>query len=199
MLQELSRNVKISLPNAKALTTFPGVYLHLSSDKELMNNDLVYQLATPSRIEDTSWIKPGKVAWEWWNDWNVYGVDFNRNQQPDYKYYIDFASKHGIEYIILDEGWAVNLKADLLQVVPDIDIRELVDYGKARNVGIILWAGYLAVDRDMENVFKTYSDMGVKGFKVDLWTETIRQWWIFIPLRRNGCQISSDDRFSRCL
>ena len=169
MLQGIITERENFIAKCKGTRNFPWrVFAISSSDKELMNNDLVYQLATPSRIEDTSWIKPGKVAWEWWNDWNVYGVDFKSGiNNPTYKYYIDFASKHGIEYIILDEGWAVNLKADLLQVVPDIDIRELVDYGKARNVGIILWAGYLAVDRDMENVFKTYSDMGVKGFKVD--------------------------------
>jgi alpha-glucosidase len=169
MLQGIVTERENFIAKCKGARNFPWrVFAISSSDKELMNNDLVYQLATPSRIEDTSWIKPGKVAWEWWNDWNVYGVDFKSGiNNTTYKYYIDFASKHGIEYIILDEGWAVNLKADLLQVVPEIDIKELVDYGKARNVGIILWAGYLAVERDMENVFKTYSDMGVKGFKVD--------------------------------
>lgn len=84
-----------------------------------------------------------------------------------YKYYIDFASTHGIAYVILDEGWAVNLQADLFQVIPEIDIQELVDYGKERGVGIILWAGYWAFNRDMEKVCKHYSEMGVKGFKVD--------------------------------
>ena len=79
------------------------------------------------------------------------------------KYYIDFASANGIEYVILDEGWAVNLKADLMQVVPEIDLKELVEYGKTKNVGIVLWAGYLAFERDMENVCRHYSDMGVKG------------------------------------
>ena len=79
----------------------------------------------------------------------------------------DFAAEHGIEYVILDEGWAVNLQADMMQVIPEIDLQELVDYGKSKNVGIILWAGYWAFARDMENVVKHYSDMGVKGFKVD--------------------------------
>lgn len=84
-----------------------------------------------------------------------------------YKAYIDFAASKGIEYVILDEGWAVNLKADLMQVVKDINLRELVDYAKQRNVGIILWAGYYAFDRDMENICRHYSEMGIKGFKVD--------------------------------
>ena len=139
-----------------------------TSDKDLASSNLSYLLAAPSRLSDLSWIKPGKVAWDWWNDWNLYGVDFRAGiNNPTYKYYIDFAAEHGIEYVILDEGWAVNLQADMMQVIPEIDLQELVDYGKSKNVGIILWAGYWAFARDMENVVKHYSDMGVKGFKVD--------------------------------
>lgn len=137
-------------------------------DRTIAATNLSYLLGAPSRVDDISWIKPGKVAWEWWNDWNLDGVDFKTGVNNDtYKAYIDFASKNGIEYVILDEGWAVNLKADLMQVVKDIDIKELVDYGAERNVGIILWAGYHAFNRDMENVCCHYSELGVKGFKVD--------------------------------
>ena len=97
-----------------------------------------------------------------------YGVDFRAGINNDtYKYYIDFASEHGIEYVILDEGWAVNLEADLLKVIPEIDLPTIVSYAKSKNVDIILWAGFYAFDRDMENVVKHYADMGVKGFKVD--------------------------------
>jgi len=138
------------------------------NDASLAASDMVYRLAAPPRLADTSWIKPGKVAWDWWNDWNIYGVDFKSGINNDtYKYYIDFASEHGIEYVILDEGWAVNLQADLMQVIPEIDIPELVAYGRERGVGIILWAGYHAFDRDMEDVCRHYAAMGVKGFKVD--------------------------------
>ena len=138
------------------------------SDKELANNDLVYLLASPNRVKDISWIKPGKVAWDWWNAWNIYGVDFKAGINNDtYKYYIDFASQYGIEYVILDEGWAVNKQADLFQVVPEINIQELVNYGAERNVGIVLWAGHAAIDKNMDRVCKFYSEMGVKGFKVD--------------------------------
>lgn len=138
------------------------------SDKELAENNLSYILAAPSRVADTSWIKPGKVAWDWWNDWNISNVDFKSGVNNDtYKYYIDFASAHRIEYVILDEGWAVNKKADLMQVVPEIDLQMIVDYAKKKNVDIILWAGYYAFDRDMENVVKHYAKMGVKGFKID--------------------------------
>lgn len=138
------------------------------NDAELADSDMVYKLASPCRVSDVSWIQPGKVAWDWWNAWNIYNVDFKAGINNDtYKYYIDFASKYGIEYVILDEGWAVNLQADLMQVVPEIDLQELVNYGKERNVGIVLWAGYAAIDKDMENVCKYYSEIGVKGFKVD--------------------------------
>ena len=149
--------------------SFPWRCLVISeNDKDLANSDMVYKLAEPCRVDDVSWIKPGKVAWDWWNAWNIYGVDFKAGINNDtYKYYIDFASKYGIEYVILDEGWAVNKQADLFQVVPEIDLPMLVKYGQERNVGIVLWAGYAAIDKDMEHVCQHYSEMGVKGFKVD--------------------------------
>ena len=138
------------------------------NDVQMADNDLVYRLATPAANMDWSWVKPGKVAWDWWNDWNLYGVDFRAGiNNETYKYYIDFASEHGIEYVILDEGWAVNKKADLFQVVPEIDLEMLAKYASERNVGLILWAGYWAFERDMEKVCEHYSKMGIKGFKVD--------------------------------
>ncbi|MBO4570638.1 MAG: glycoside hydrolase family 97 protein [Bacteroidales bacterium] len=148
---------------------FPWRVIQISrNDTELAESDLVYKLAQDPEKRDWSWVKPGKVAWDWWNDWNLYGVDFEAGiNNETYKYYIDFASEHGIEYVILDEGWAVNKKADLFQVIPEIDVRELVEYGARKNVGIILWAGTWAVDRNMEEVFRYYSAMGVKGFKID--------------------------------
>ena len=139
-----------------------------TEDKDLANNDLVYLLSEPSKVADISWIKPGKVAWDWWNNWNIWGVDFKAGiNNETYKYYIDFAAEKGIEYVILDEGWAVNKQADLFQVVPEIDLPMLVKYAKSKGVGIVLWAGYAAMDKEMERVCKHYSEMGVKGFKVD--------------------------------
>ena len=136
-------------------------------DAALLETNLPWLLAEPS-TGDYSWVKPGKVAWDWWNDWNIWNVPFRAGINNDtYKYYIDFASAKGIEYVILDEGWAVNLKADLFQVVPEINLKELVEYASKRGVGLILWAGYHAFDRDMEKACKVYSEMGVKGFKVD--------------------------------
>ena len=138
------------------------------NDKDLAASNISYLLSDHSRVADTSWIKPGKVAWEWWNDWNLEGVDFKTGVNNEtYKAYIDFAAEKGIEYVILDEGWAVNLQADLMQVVDNINLPELVDYAAKKGVGLILWAGYYAFDRDMENVCRHYADMGIKGFKVD--------------------------------
>lgn len=168
-LQMLVKEREGYIAKTKGTRAFPWrVFVVSENDKQLADCDMVYRLASPCRVKDISWIKPGKVAWDWWNDWNIYGVDFRAGINNDtYKYYIDFASEHGIEYVILDEGWSVNLAADLMQVIPEINIPELVAYGKSKHVEIILWAGYHAFDRDLEKVVKHYSDMGVKGFKVD--------------------------------
>jgi alpha-glucosidase len=168
-LQQLVTARASCIAKCKGRTSFPWrMIIVAASDKELLDNDMVYKLAAPQRIADVSWIRPGKVAWEWWNHWGLSGVDFVAGVNNEtYKAYIDFASRHGIEYVILDEGWAVNLKADLFQVVPEINLAQLVAYGKQKNVGIILWAGYYAFDRDMEKVCKQYAEMGVKGFKID--------------------------------
>lgn len=150
-------------------TVFPWRVMVISEkDTDLLCSDMVYKLATPAAEADYSWIKPGKVAWDWWNDWNLYGVDFRAGVNTEtYKYYIDFASKFGIEYVILDEGWAVAGPADLFQIVPEIDMEELIRYADSKKVGLILWAGYRAFDLDMERVCKHYSAMGIKGFKID--------------------------------
>ena len=170
MLQMVVESRKDYIAEFDRGESFPWRIVIVSeNDAQLADNDMVYRLAKPAAEGmDYSWVKPGKVAWDWWNDWNLYGVDFEAGiNNATYKYYIDFASSHGIEYVILDEGWAVNKKADLMQVVPEIDLEELVAYASDRNVGLILWAGYWAFDRDMENVCRHYSKMGIKGFKVD--------------------------------
>jgi len=139
-----------------------------TQDKELLDNDMIYKLASPSRLADTSWIKPGKVAWEWWHDWNLSGVDFKTGVNTQtYKYYIDFAARNGIEYVILDEGWYDKMKGDMLAIVPGIDLPELISYANARQVGLILWVGYYVFDRDVEGYTKYFADMGIKGFKLD--------------------------------
>lgn len=151
----------------KGTRTFPWRILAIAeTDADLITNELVYLLAQPSQIQDTSWIKPGKVAWDWYNANNIYGVDFKSGiNTQTYKYYIDFASRYGIEYVILDEGWYK--LGNLLQVVPEIDIEELVAYGKKKNVGIILWVVWKTLDDQFDAAFSQAEKWGVKGLKVD--------------------------------
>ena len=145
------------------------------NDAEIMNSDVAQLLAPECRISDTSWIKPGKVAWDWWNNTNITGVDFKSGMNtPTYKYYIDFAAKNNLEYIIIDEGWSggESLTDDLN---PEIDLEKLIAYGQRRGVGIILWSSWRnLIGSNPQNdisltdaVMKHYADMGIKGFKVD--------------------------------
>ncbi len=137
-------------------------------DTDMPTNNLVYALATPNQIGDTSWIKPGKVAWDWWNDWNLQGVDFVAGiNMPTYKYYIDFAAKNGLEYIVLDEGWYDSSKGEIMQSIPDINLPELIAYGKQRGVDIVLWTVFNVFDEHLDEACAKYSGMGIKGFKVD--------------------------------
>ena len=147
-------------------TQFPWRVIVVSqSDKELADNDIVYKLATPSN-GDYSWVKPGKVAWDWWNACNLSGVNFKAGINNDtYKYYIDFASAYGLEYIIMDEGWS-DLN-NLYTINPEINLNTLITYATSKNVGILLWLPYYAFARDIEGVCKHYSAMGIKGFKID--------------------------------
>ena len=135
-------------------------------DADLLNNDMIQKLASPSRLNDISWIKPGKVAWDWWNDWNISHVNFKAGINTEtYKYYIDFASANKLEYIIMDEGWSDPL--DLMSVSSNINLSEITNYGKQKNVGVILWASWYAVSQKMMEAFSKYSSMGIKGFKID--------------------------------
>ena len=146
---------------------FPWRVVAISrSDKELLSNDIVQKLASPPRIADVSWIKPGQVAWDWWNNWNISHVDFKAGiNTPTYKYYIDFAAANKIPYIIMDGGWSEGL--NLTKVVPAINLQEIIEYGKQKGVDVILWASWYAVTQQKDTVFPLYSKMGVKGFKID--------------------------------
>lgn len=137
-------------------------------DTDMPVNNLVYALASPNRIGDTSWIKTGKVAWDWWNDWNLKGVPFKAGINMDtYKYYIDFASRNGLEFIVLDEGWYAPKSGNMLTVIPELDLPELIAYGKSKGVEIVLWTVFNVLDSQLEAACKKYADMGIKGFKVD--------------------------------
>lgn len=137
-------------------------------DTEMPVNNLVYALASPNRIGDCSWIKTGKVAWEWWNDWGISSVGFKAGINMDtYKHYIDFAAENGIEFVVLDEGWYNPAKGDMLAVIPELNLEELVRYGKSKGVDLILWTVFNVLDEQLEEACRKYSAMGISGFKVD--------------------------------
>jgi alpha-glucosidase len=135
-------------------------------DAELPASALVYLLARPSQVADTSWIRPGKVAWDWYNANNLFGVDFKAGvNTASYKYYIDFAARHGIEYVILDEGWYP--LGDLLRTVPEMDVPELAAYARRKGVGLILWVVWTTLADQLEPALALFESWGVKGLKVD--------------------------------
>jgi alpha-glucosidase len=147
--------------------TYPWRVLGIAHrDGDLITNPLVYLLGAPSRVADTSWIKPGKVAWDWWNANNVFGVNFNSGvNTATYKHYIDFAAANGLDYVILDEGWYK--LGNVLDVVPEIDLPGLAAYGRQKNVGIILWVVWKTLEDQLEPAMDQFAKWGVRGIKVD--------------------------------
>ena len=148
------------------------------NDGQLIENTMAFRLASPCKLDETDWIKPGQVSWEWWNDATPYGPDVNfvsGYNLDTYKYYIDFASKYGIPYIIMDEGWAMSTR-DPYTPNPEVDVHELIRYGKERNVKIVLWLTWLTVENNFE-LFKTFSEWGVAGVKIDF-MERSDQWMV---------------------
>ena len=143
------------------------VFMISTDDARLVENQMVFLLSRECKLAETNWIKPGLVAWDWWNENNVYGVDFEAGLNTEtYKYYIDFASKNNIPYIILDEGWTKST-TNIKEANPDLNIQELIAYGKSKNVDIILWCLWNVLDADMNAILDIYAKWGAKGIKVD--------------------------------
>jgi len=160
-------STKDYIAKTKGTRTFPWrVFVIAPTDIKLLESDLVYKLAPPNKIVDSRWIKPGHVAWDWWNDNNIYGVDFRAGINDDtYKYYIDFASKNKIEYIILDAGWYDSL--NILKSIPAINVPELCRYAENKNVGVILWVAWKTFWDKIDEATELYEKWGVRGVKVD--------------------------------
>ena len=178
------RSVKITqeadyIAKTKGTRNYPWRYFVISkNDKQLLENTMTYKLAEKNQLQDVSWIKPGQVSWEWWNDASPYGPDVNfvsGYNLDTYKYYIDFASKFGIPYIIMDEGWAKSTR-DPYTPNPKVDLHELIRYGKEKNVGIVLWLTWLTVENNFD-LFKTFKEWGVKGLKIDFMDRS-DQWMV---------------------
>ena len=157
------------MAKTKGTRSYPWrIWAVTEKDTDMPVNNLVYALASPNRIGDCSWVKTGKVAWDWWNDWGIYNVDFKAGINMDtYKYYIDFAADNRIEFVVLDEGWYNPGKGGMLTVIPELDLEELVRYGKSKGVDLILWTVFNVLDDQLEEACRKYSEMGINGFKVD--------------------------------
>lgn len=144
------------------------VFAVTEDDRQMPTNNLVYALAEPCRIETTDWIRPGKVSWEWWNDWNVRGVTFRGGMNREtYEHYIDFAAKNHLEYVILDEGWYDSNAGDIMHPVEALELPKLISYARERGVGLVLWAVFNVMDDNLEAICDHYAGMGIQGFKVD--------------------------------
>ena len=157
------------IAKSSGMRTYPWRVMAITEkDTEMPVNNLVYALATPNQIGDTSWIKPGKVAWDWWNDWNLKGVDFEAGiNTRTYQYYIDFAAKNHIPYVVLDEGWYDSSKGDIMNPIAAIDLQGLINYGQQRGVSIVLWTVFNVLDEHLVEACEKYKAMGIKGFKID--------------------------------
>ncbi len=135
-------------------------------DKDLLNCDIVQKLASPSRLQDISWIKTGQVAWDWWNNLNISHVDFRAGMNTaTYKYFIDFASGFKIPYILFDAGW--NQRGDLTKAIPEINLKEVIAYGNQKGVGLIVWCSWQDVLAQKEKAFPFFAQAGIKGMKID--------------------------------
>ena len=159
--------------------SLPWRYVVISDSKGILEQTLTYQLGGKNEIEDTSWIKPGQVSWDWWNHKSIYGPDVNFKpgcNTETYKYYVDFAAKYKIPYIIMDEGWAKST-FEPFEANPDLDLHECIRYGKDKGVGIILWLTWICVERNLDTLFATYADWGVAGAKIDFMNRQ-DQWMI---------------------
>ena len=148
--------------------TYPWRFMAIGTPATIIEQTFTTQLAQPRAFDDTSWIKPGFVSWEWWNGATPYGpdVDFEAGCNLEtYKYFIDFAAKYGLEYILMDEGWAKST-LDPYTPNPDVDLMEIIRYGKEKGVGVFLWLTWLVTENNFD-LFKQFKDWGVAGVKID--------------------------------
>ncbi|MBN2579069.1 MAG: glycoside hydrolase family 97 protein [Pirellulales bacterium] len=136
------------------------------------NNYLILNLNPPCALADTSWIQPGKAAWDWWSGSFAKDVDFKPGMNtPTMKHYIDFAAASRLEYMLVDAGWCPSGKAerseDILKYKPEVDVPEIIAYGKQKGVKVMLWVDWLPLSKQMDEAFALYEKWGASGVKVD--------------------------------
>jgi alpha-glucosidase len=135
-------------------------------------NYLILNMSAPCAIADTSWIKPGKAAWDWWSGSYATGVPFKPGMNTaTMKHYIDFAAAHKFEYMLVDAGWAPlspdGRTEDILKYVPEVDVPGIIAHGKAKGVAVLLWVEWQALDRNIDEAMALYEKWGAAGIKVD--------------------------------
>ena len=141
---------------------------------KLIESHLIGNL-NPDPSFDTSWIRAGKTAWDWWSGPYLPPPDKGGTDMPTIKKYIDFAGRSGFEYMMIDEGWCLRsgvggsapADADITRAKPEIDMPALVAYGARKKVGLWLWVQWSLLDRQMDEALAQYASWGIKGIKVD--------------------------------
>ena len=148
--------------------SFPWRYVLITQDdRKLAESTMPMRLAPENVIGETDWIKPGLTCWDWLNG-IPYGPDvtFKSGINLDtYKYFVDFAARNGVGYMLMDEGWALDTR-DPFKTNPEVHLPELISYAKGKGVGIIVWLPWLTVEHNM-NVFEVFEEWGIKGVKID--------------------------------
>jgi len=161
------------------------VFALADSPSKLCEADIVYALATPAeKGADFSWVKPGKVAWDWWNAFDNKG-DPEGCTTETYKRFIDFAAANGVEYVIFDEGWSAKL--NIWEYSPVVDVPYLIDYADKKGVGIILWMAWAQIVGEEEKVAAHFSKLGAKGFKVDFMDRADAEIAVFLDTFAAAC------------
>lgn len=178
-IQPVDREPTMALTDGKR--QYPWrLFIVAEKDADLLDNALPWLMAEPSRLKDASWVRPGKVAWDWWNNLNVFGVDFRAGiNTATYKYFIDFAAENGLEYIMLDEGWCETGKLE--QISPGLNMDELAAYAKQKKVGLILWATWTTIDKQFDSFLPKLKQWDIKGLKIDFMQrddqEAVQYYW----------------------
>ena len=151
----------------KGSRTFPWrIFAVAEKEEDLIENNMVYLLASPCALKDISWIKPGVVMFDWWGKHNIYGVDFKSGVNTETaKYFIDFCAENGFRYFLFDDGWSA--KDSLLQVVPGLNMEEVTAYAKSKGVDIMLWMVWHTLEKQWDEAFSQFEQWGIKGIKVD--------------------------------
>lgn len=167
------------IAKTKGTRTFPWRYFVIASDEaKLVETTMTCRLSQDCKLDDTSWIVPGQASWEWWNGAIPYGpdVDFRAGLNAEtYKYFMDFATKYGIKYIVMDEGWAKD-NMDPFTPNPDCDLHEIIAHGNKVGVGVILWLTWRCVEEN-PGLFERFAEWGVKGVKIDFMDRS-DQWMV---------------------